>query len=116
MTNAEKFKEVFGTDIYPKNNPKEAPCIFDIRNCIPGNTCEGCPYEDFWVKEYKEVNHMTNGEKLREIFDGMEYYINTHHTCGRCKYEQLPEDVYPCDRCMYGPDDRYDFWEEKEDE
>lgn len=69
MTNAEKFKEVFGTDLGPK--PEEAPCIFDIRKCIPGNTCEGCPYEHFWVKEYEEVNNMTNGEKIKEIFDGM---------------------------------------------
>lgn len=42
--------------------------------------------------------------------------IKNQHTCGRCKYEQLPEDAYPCDRCMYGPDDRYDFWEAKKDE
>ena len=56
MTNAEKFKEVFGfelnTDAFRlvycinKNNPK----VCRMREY----SCEGCPYEDWGNQEYKK--------------------------------------------------------------
>lgn len=38
-----------------------------------------------------------------------------YHTCGRCKYETTPDDKYPCIACIYGPDDRTDLWELKQE-
>ncbi len=38
------------------------------------------------------------------------------HTCGRCKYMNIPEDGYPCRKCKWGVDYRPDLWEAKEDE
>lgn len=110
MNNAEKFKEVFGLDLA---QPQETPCIFHSKYCINGWSCDGCPLQNFWTKKYNP--------ELREYGKGQAEKAETkqrdkYHTCGSCKHEQLPEDVYPCDRCMYGPDDRYDFWEAKDDE
>ena len=53
MTNAEKFKEVFGYDI---EKIADDPCtIIDHNICV--NTleeCEDCELYDFWKKEYVE--------------------------------------------------------------
>lgn len=35
------------------------------------------------------------------------------HTCGRCQYEAVPEDMYPCKECIYGTDTRQDLWTPK---
>ena len=35
-----------------------------------------------------------------------------YHTCGRCKWENIP---YICHRCKWGEDTRKDLWELKED-
>ena len=47
-TNADKFKEVFGVDIYkePTHNCTGIRCGI--------NECEECKYNGFWNKEYKE--------------------------------------------------------------
>jgi hypothetical protein len=49
MTNAEKYKEVFGmevdTDMCPTRNCPECPC--NLKNCHTETT--------FWNSEYKEV-------------------------------------------------------------
>lgn len=37
-----------------------------------------------------------------------------YHTCGRCKYEDLPDEMYPCNQCKYGADLRKDLWEYRE--
>lgn len=34
-----------------------------------------------------------------------------YHTCGRCKYDNTPDDKYPCISCIYGTDHRTDLWE-----
>lgn len=34
-----------------------------------------------------------------------------YHTCGRCKYENTPDDKYPCVSCIHGTDHRTDLWE-----
>ena len=39
-----------------------------------------------------------------------------YHTCGRCKYENVPENGYPCSKCIYGTDLRTDKWEIKENQ
>ena len=38
-----------------------------------------------------------------------------YHTCGRCKYEDMPDDFYPCNQCIHGVDNREDLWELKEE-
>lgn len=49
MTNAEKFKEVFGIAI---DKTADDPCgIFDCTICVE-HECENCPAYDFWNKEY----------------------------------------------------------------
>lgn len=37
-----------------------------------------------------------------------------YHTCGRCKYENTPNDKYPCINCIYGTNNRTDLWELKQ--
>lgn len=42
-----------------------------------------------------------------------------YHTCGRCKWEKLNEELYPCNKCIHSADNREDFWqyaESKEDD
>ena len=50
---------------------------------------------------------MTNDEVIAEW---------AYHTCGRCKYDDNPQDQYPCNACKWGEDLREDLWELKEDE
>ena len=51
MTNAEKFKEIFGFKINDKIcvMPEEIPC--------PAEDCEDCPYNKWLDQEYKEQEH-----------------------------------------------------------
>lgn len=35
-----------------------------------------------------------------------------YHTCGRCKWEEIP---FICHRCKWGEDTRKDLWELKEE-
>ena len=49
MTNAEKFKEIFGIEI---DRTPDDPCgIFDGSICM-NHVCEDCPACCFWDKEY----------------------------------------------------------------
>ena len=56
---------------------------------------------------------MTREEIREEIIADKRY-----HTCGRCKWGELSDEMYPCNQCLYGTDTRKDFWEyaESEDE
>lgn len=47
-----------------------------------------------------EENKMTNKE--------------AKHTCGRCQYENVPDQEYPCNRCIWSKDVRQDLWTLKE--
>lgn len=38
-----------------------------------------------------------------------------YHTCGRCKYEDIPDEMYPCNQCKQGTDLRKDLWEYREE-
>ena len=38
-----------------------------------------------------------------------------YHTCGRCKWADVPDGFYPCNECKHGMDNREDLWELKED-
>lgn len=38
-----------------------------------------------------------------------------YHTCGRCKWADVPDGFYPCSECKHGMDNREDLWELKED-
>lgn len=39
-----------------------------------------------------------------------------YHTCGRCEYEDYPDNMYPCNQCVNGFDHRKDMWELKRGE
>ncbi len=34
-----------------------------------------------------------------------------YHTCGRCKWKDLSEEFYPCNKCIHSTDKREDFWQ-----
>ena len=34
----------------------------------------------------------------------------SYHTCGRCKYDTMPEFMYPCNQCIHSQDTRKDLW------
>ena len=38
-----------------------------------------------------------------------------YHTCGRCKWDKLPNEMYPCNQCVHGFDTREDLWEYNEE-
>lgn len=38
-----------------------------------------------------------------------------YHTCGRCVWENLSDDYYPCNQCIHGTDRREDFWKLNEE-
>ena len=37
------------------------------------------------------------------------------HTCGRCQYENVPDQKYPCNQCIWNKDIRQDLWTPKRD-
>ena len=39
-----------------------------------------------------------------------------YHTCSRCKWDDMPDEMYPCNQCKYGLDLRKDLWEYEEEE
>lgn len=63
MTNAEKYKEVFGMDVDPSNCPSsdciDCPC--GQRNELGDFSCIGASTYEWWRKEYKEV--LNNGKE-----------------------------------------------------
>ena len=34
-----------------------------------------------------------------------------YHTCGRCRWRDLSEDFYPCNKCIHSFDRREDYWQ-----
>ena len=38
-----------------------------------------------------------------------------YHTCGRCKWDYTPNEMYPCNQCIHGFDLRKDMWEYEEE-
>jgi hypothetical protein len=57
MTNREKFKEVFG---YTPN--ADAECVAPSRVCLSRDElCNGCPFENWWDKEYKSCFQIKEG-------------------------------------------------------
>ena len=34
-----------------------------------------------------------------------------YHTCGRCRWGDLSDDFYPCNKCIHSADKREDFWQ-----
>lgn len=34
-----------------------------------------------------------------------------YHTCGRCRWGDLNDEFYPCNKCIHSVDKREDFWE-----
>ncbi len=51
ITNADKFKEVFGKE--PKDGIAEYLCPSFVLKCCPHNGCDNCK-KSFWESEYKE--------------------------------------------------------------
>ncbi len=63
MTNAEKFKEVFGIKI-DENVPEDPCAMFDHNICID-HECGDCPACHFWEKEYKLPESETKDDNQR---------------------------------------------------
>ena len=61
LTNAEKFKEVFGFE--PHGCPLP-PAVCKASNA----SCNKCPFDDFWEKEYKECFQL-DMEKVKELLN-----------------------------------------------
>ena len=38
-----------------------------------------------------------------------------YHTCGRCRWGDLNDDFYPCNKCNHSVDKREDFWQYAEE-
>ena len=55
-TNADKFKEVFGYEIYGA----QSGCC-GIKYTCPTKRCDGCELKGFWNKEYAEPKENSNG-------------------------------------------------------
>ena len=34
-----------------------------------------------------------------------------YHTCGNCRWGDLSEELYPCNKCNHSFDRRKDYWE-----
>lgn len=49
ITNRDKFNEVFGVEFGADLSKTKCPFI-----CGGRESCIGCPYDDFWDREYKE--------------------------------------------------------------
>lgn len=60
MTNREKFKETFGFDF---DADSFSNCLAPANVCKEFDSCEECPFLDFWDKEYKPCF------KLKEEFE-----------------------------------------------
>ena len=39
-----------------------------------------------------------------------------YHTCGRCRWGDLNDDFYPCNKCIHSTDKREDYWQYAESE
>ena len=59
MTNAEKYKEVFGMSVDPSNCPsttcEDCPCC--MKDMVGNTSCVGASTYEWWSKEYKGVNN-----------------------------------------------------------
>lgn len=54
MTNREKFKEVFGfTPNKAVTMENSKFCIVPEKVCMDQKKCDGCPFANWWDKEYK---------------------------------------------------------------
>ena len=60
MTNREKFKETFGFNF---DSDSFSNCLAPEGVCRNYDSCEECPFDEFWDKEYKSCF------KLKEEFD-----------------------------------------------
>ena len=58
MTNAEKFKEVFGI------KPDTDRCIIPYLVCREADHCNSCPFDNWWHRPYLPCF------ELKEEFDG----------------------------------------------
>ena len=60
MTNREKFKETFG---FHFDSDSFSNCLAPEGVCKNYDSCEECPFNEFWDKEYKPCF------KIKEEFD-----------------------------------------------
>lgn len=65
MTNAEKYKEVFGMDVDPSNCPSsdclDCPCA--QRNALGDFSCIGASTYEWWKKEYNDPKSSGSEDK-----------------------------------------------------
>lgn len=68
MTNAEKFREVFGfTPNLNENGADTFPCLAPLKVCEMNiDECKACPFWGWWGKEYKACF------EIKPEFEGVE--------------------------------------------
>ena len=68
MTNAEKFKEVFGLEIddFPAD-----PCDIVDHNVCVDHDCYNCPLHNFWTKDWRNSKYKTT-----EVLNGNDTIIS----------------------------------------
>lgn len=69
-------------------------------------------YRDAYCNEgSKNYKALTNAvEALRNTRE-IAQLANEYHTCGRCRWGELNDESYPCNKCIHGVDRREDFWQ-----
>ena len=72
-------------------------------------------YFKYRFKQYLgSVSREIQNRRLKEQVEMTKEEIiadERYHTCGRCRWGDLPEDFYPCNKCIHGVDRREDFWQ-----
>lgn len=59
MTNAEKFEEIFGYKISELN--PDPPCGAVEEEICMKHSCDKCPMNNFWFKQYQKRRKTING-------------------------------------------------------
>lgn len=72
-------------------------------------------YLKYRFKQYLgSVSREIQNRRLKEQVEMTKEEIiadERYHTCGRCRWGDLNEDFYPCNKCIHSADKREDFWQ-----
>jgi protein-arginine kinase activator protein McsA len=125
MTNADKFKEVFGiyaTELWAMPEADFLKWLNTDRKTEPNNSeipnnCDTCKYgEDkhryahicnecgVGINNYEPKDENHSGEVTEMVKDDPQ--IESKYPCKRCKHRKVPKVDYPCEYCYEG--DRYE--------
>ena len=96
----------------------ECPCYYD-GYCCAFEDSKNVDYETGDKKKMEfcpliEVNESGAIKALEQ--QPSEDCISRNHTCGRCRWGELSDEFYPCNKCIHSADKREDFWQYAESE